>query len=60
MFRNDDEYDQAISTLLSIGASVLKVFGEKMLEFYNNNDQASGHTINAMQNLLPSSTLDFP
>ena len=35
IFRNDDEYDQAIGTLLSIGASVLKVVGEKILEFYD-------------------------
>ena len=37
LFRNDDEYDKAIGTLLSIGASVLKVAGEKMLDFYNSN-----------------------
>ena len=33
--RNDDEYDKAIGTLLSIGASVLKVAGEKLLDVYN-------------------------
>jgi len=33
--RKDDDYDKAIGTLLSIGASVLKVAGEKILEAYN-------------------------
>ena len=38
-FRNDDDdYDKAISTLLSVGASVLKVVGEKILEYYENNN----------------------
>ena len=35
IFRKDDDYDKAIGTLLSIGASVLKVAGEKILEAYN-------------------------
>ena len=37
--RSDDEYDEAIGTLLSIGASVLKVVGEKILEYYNSSQE---------------------
>ena len=32
--RSDDEYDEAIGTLLSVGASVLRVLGERILDTY--------------------------
>ena len=38
-YRSDDDYDEAIGTLLSIGASVLKVAGEKILEYYNSSEE---------------------
>ena len=39
LYRSDDDYDEAIGTLLSIGASVLKVAGEKILEYYNSSEE---------------------
>ena len=38
--RSDDDYDEAIGTLLSIGASVLRVLGEKILEYYNSSQES--------------------
>ena len=38
--RSDDDYDEAIGTLLSIGASVLRVLGERILEYYNSSQES--------------------
>ena len=45
-YRSDDDYDEAIGNLLSIGASVLKVAGEKILEYYNSEEMFNNFMIN--------------
>ena len=39
--RSDDEYDEAIGTLLSVGGSVLRVLGERLLDTYSGATQVS-------------------
>ena len=39
-YRRDD-YDEAVGTLLSIGAAVLKVAGERVLEFYKGGESVN-------------------
>ena len=54
-FRSDDDYDEAIGTLLSIGASVLKVAGEKILEYYNSSEEMfNNFIINTMSMIVIS------
>ena len=45
-YRSEDDYDEAIGTLLSIGASVLKVAGEKILEYYNSSEEMFNNIYN--------------
>lgn len=54
-YRSDDDYDEAIGTLLSIGASVLKVAGEKILEYYNSSEEMFNNFIINTMSIIESS-----
>ena len=50
--RSDDEYDEAIGTLLSVGGSVLRVLGERILDTYSGATQVSREGRWVMSNVI--------
>ena len=52
--RSDDEYDAAIGTLLSVGGSVLRVLGERILDTYSGATQVTRERRGVISNLISS------